>query len=130
MAGLDKLHLIDTDTLAWWLSDRQLAVNGGFNGRPEKKADVCYAWWVFSPLCILQKQHWIDGDFLRDFILSAQDEDDGGIADRPGDVADVYHTLFGLAGLGMMQKDGVKEIDVVYCLPAHVTQRLGLYKKY
>ena len=98
MAGLDKLHLIDTDTLAWWLSDRQLAVNGGFNGRPEKKADVCYAWWVFSPLCILQKQHWIDGNLLRDFILSAQDEDDGGIADRPGDVADVYHTLFGLAG--------------------------------
>ena len=39
LAILDKLHEIDQETLAWWLSERQLP-NGGLNGRPEKLEDV------------------------------------------------------------------------------------------
>lgn len=36
---LDRLDVVDVDTLAWWLSERQLP-NGGLNGRPEKLQDV------------------------------------------------------------------------------------------
>ena len=39
LAILDRLDVIDEDTLAWWLAERQLP-NGGLNGRPEKLEDV------------------------------------------------------------------------------------------
>ena len=48
----NALHLIDTDLLCWWLSERQCD-SGGLNGRPEKQADVCYSWWILSSLRIL-----------------------------------------------------------------------------
>ena len=39
LAILDRLEVVDLDTLAWWLSERQLP-SGGLNGRPEKLEDV------------------------------------------------------------------------------------------
>eukprot|EP00466_Bigelowiella_natans_P008455 jgi/Bigna1/54462/estExt_Genewise1Plus.C_350005 len=45
---------IDKNLLGWWLCERQLPC-GGLNGRPEKKEDVCYSWWVLSALSILGK---------------------------------------------------------------------------
>jgi hypothetical protein len=39
LAILDRLDEVDTETLSWWLSERQLP-NGGLNGRPEKLEDV------------------------------------------------------------------------------------------
>lgn len=39
LAILDRLDIVDVDTLAWWLAERQLP-NGGLNGRPEKLEDV------------------------------------------------------------------------------------------
>lgn len=39
LAILDRLDLVDSDTLCWWLCERQLP-NGGLNGRPEKLEDV------------------------------------------------------------------------------------------
>ena len=39
LAILDQLDVVDVDTLAWWLSERQLP-SGGLNGRPEKLEDV------------------------------------------------------------------------------------------
>lgn len=39
LAMLDRLDLVDADTLCWWLCERQLPC-GGLNGRPEKLEDV------------------------------------------------------------------------------------------
>lgn len=39
LAILDRLDVLDGDTLGWWLAERQLP-NGGLNGRPEKLEDV------------------------------------------------------------------------------------------
>lgn len=39
LAILDRLEEVDSETLAGWLSERQLP-NGGLNGRPEKLEDV------------------------------------------------------------------------------------------
>jgi len=39
LAILGRLDLVDSDTLCWWLCERQLP-NGGLNGRPEKLEDV------------------------------------------------------------------------------------------
>lgn len=118
-------RLINIDSTAWWLCLRQLK-NGGLNGRPEKMEDVCYSWWVISSLAMLDRVSWIDPEKLRSFILSAQDQEAGGISDRPGDVADINHTCFGLAGLALLGKDKLAEIDPRYCLPRSTTRRLNL----
>lgn len=67
----DRLDMVDVDRLGGWLSERQLD-NGGLNGRPEKKEDVCYSWWVASSLAMIGKLHWINGDKLASFILRCQ----------------------------------------------------------
>jgi len=128
LAILGRLDAVDVDTLAWWLSERQLP-NGGLNGRPEKLEDVCYSFWVLSALSILDKVSWIDSGKLTDFILSAQDIEGGGIADRPGDMVDVFHTLFGVAGLSLLGYGGLRELDPVYCMPKSVTSKIWEARK-
>lgn len=71
LAILDRLDIVDRDTLGAWLSERQLP-SGGLNGRPEKLEDVCYSWWDLASLSILGKLHWINRNKLIDFILSSQ----------------------------------------------------------
>ncbi|KAJ5020340.1 terpenoid cyclases/protein prenyltransferase alpha-alpha toroid [Bipolaris maydis] len=117
-----RLDLVNHQKLAAWLSERQLK-NGGLNGRPEKKEDVCYSWWVMSSMAMLDKLHWIDGAKLTQFILQCQDPDLGGLADRPGDMVDVFHTVFGIAGLSLLKYPGLEEVDPVYCMPRSVTRR-------
>lgn len=118
---------IDVDQLAAWLAMRQLP-SGGLNGRPEKKADVCYSWWVVSSLVMLRREHWIDKESLFRFILACEDREDGGISDKPGNVADVYHTFFGLCGLSLLGHSGhpLRQINPVYALPYDTLERCGV----
>ncbi len=99
------------DRLGAWLSERQLDDSGGFNGRPMKLVDVCYAWWVGSSLAMIGKMDWIDKKKLTEFILRCQDPEEGGIADRPGDMVDVFHTHFAIAGLSLIGYPGVMLVD-------------------
>ncbi|KAL1304986.1 hypothetical protein AAFC00_003890 [Neodothiora populina] len=119
----NKLNLINIDSVAGWLSERQLP-NGGLNGRPEKMEDVCYSWWVVSSLAMIGRLHWIDGSKLMEFILKSQDPEFGGISDRPGDMVDVFHTHFGIAGLSLVKCPGLEEIDPTYCMPKKVVDRV------
>ncbi|EPZ36630.1 Geranylgeranyl transferase type-2 subunit beta domain-containing protein [Rozella allomycis CSF55] len=120
---LKKLHLVNVDELAWWLSERQLKC-GGLNGRPEKLEDVCYSWWVLSSLSMLGKVDWINKEKLIEFILSCQDLEKGGFSDRPNDMPDVFHTLFGLAGLSLLGYPDLNGVDPVYCMPSSMTANL------
>lgn len=117
------LERIDVDLLGWWLCERQLEC-GGFNGRPDKREDVCYSWWVLASLAMLGRVDWIDGGKLSGFIRRCEDEEEGGIADRPGDMADVFHTFFGLAGLSLLGEEGLGRIDPAYALPVKVVKRI------
>lgn len=121
----ESLEAVDAELLGWWLAERQTR-GGGLNGRPEKKPDVCYSWWILSSMYVLDKVAWIDSKALVAFILACQDTEDGGIADRPEDMADVYHTFFGLAALALLGDDRVQAIDPVYALPATTVSKLGL----
>lgn len=104
---LAALALLGTPTppaaaaLCEWLASRQLPC-GGLNGRPDKKEDVCYSWWVVASLSILGHVGWIDAAALQRFVLGCQDPDAGGVADRVGDLPDVFHTFFGLAALDLL----------------------------
>jgi geranylgeranyl transferase type-2 subunit beta len=119
----NALDRVNGELLGWWLCERQLEC-GGFNGRPDKKEDVCYSWWVLSSLAMLEKIPWIDGAKLDAFIRQCQDSGDGGIADRPGNMPDVFHTFFGLAGLALLGDKQLQPINPMYALPEDVVVRL------
>ncbi|KAK0746083.1 terpenoid cyclases/protein prenyltransferase alpha-alpha toroid [Schizothecium vesticola] len=123
LAIADRKDLIDKARLGAWLSERQIT-GGGLNGRPEKKEDVCYSWWVLSSLEMIGKTDWIDKDSLIAFILRCQDPERGGISDRPGDMVDVWHTLFGITGLSLLGYEGLEPVDEVYCLPKSTIARV------
>lgn len=118
-----RLDLVEAEKLGRWLSERQLP-GGGLNGRPEKKEDVCYSWWVLSSLSMIGRTHWIDRDALIGFILRCQDTENGGISDRPGDMVDVWHTCFGMTGLSLLGYENLESVDPVYCMPRKVTRRV------
>lgn len=101
LAIADKLDLVDSDYLGWWLSERQLP-SGGLNGRPEKLPDLCYSWWCLSSLKMINRMHLIDHSRLLTFILACQDEEQGGFSDRPGNWVDPYHTMFGIASIALI----------------------------
>ncbi|KAH6691565.1 terpenoid cyclases/protein prenyltransferase alpha-alpha toroid [Plectosphaerella plurivora] len=123
LAIAGRLDLVNVEKLGRWLSERQIA-GGGLNGRPEKKEDVCYSWWVLSSLEIIGRTHWIDRDQLIGFILRCQDPESGGISDRPGDQVDVWHTVFGLSGLSLLKYPGLEAVDPVYCMPRSTIKRV------
>lgn len=119
LALTNSLHKIDTELLGWWLSERQLPC-GGLNGRPDKKEDVCYSWWVLSSLFMIKKEKWINADALANFIQKCQDPTEGGFGDRPDDMPDVFHTFFGLGGLSLLGRANLDPIDPISALPTAV----------
>jgi len=122
---LGRLDIVDADLLGWWLCERQVP-EGGLNGRPEKKPDVCYSWWVISALSAIDRLHWISREKLKEFILRCQDAETGGISDRPGDIPDVFHCFFGIAGLTLMGYYDLALIDPVYALGVETLQKRGI----
>lgn len=124
LAIAGRLDLVDVDRLSAWLSERQVMPSGGLNGRPEKKEDVCYSWWVLSSLHIIGRSHWIDREALARFILRCQDVENGGIADLPGDAVDVWHTCFGMTGLSLLGWPGTEQVDPVYCMPKSTIEKV------
>ncbi|KAF9446660.1 hypothetical protein P691DRAFT_622184, partial [Macrolepiota fuliginosa MF-IS2] len=58
---------------------------------------VCYSFWMFFVLLILNKLGYIDSEKLIAFILSAQGLKGGGITNKLGNMDDVVHTLFDVA---------------------------------
>lgn len=119
----NQLNLIDQDKTCMWLAARQTHL-GGFNGRPEKLADVCYSWWVFSCFAMMNRQNFIDLKLLESFILNCQDDEEGGFADRPGNCNDVFHTFFGLAALSLMNYKDLIKIDPFYAIPESMIKKI------
>lgn len=50
---LDELHRIDLDAFARWLADRQMRVEGGYQGRTNKLVDACYSFWQGGSTALL-----------------------------------------------------------------------------
>lgn len=125
LALLDGLDTVNRDALASWLSRRQIGGScGGMNGRPEKAPDVCYSFWVFATLKIINRQDTIDTVGLKNFILDSQDMDEGGIPDRKGNSPDAFHTFFGLAALSLLGHEQLEPVDPIWALPVS-TIKLG-----
>ncbi|KAJ2689397.1 CAAX farnesyltransferase (FTase) subunit beta [Coemansia spiralis] len=141
LAALDilgKTDLLRLDRLARWMSARQLAFEGGFNGRTNKLVDGCYSYWMGGAFPILQKalkRTRVDGYIydraaLQRYILACcQDRRSGGLRDKPGKSPDLYHTMYCLIGLSLSQhyvgvepKEQIADITSVYSVPVRMMQ--------
>ncbi|XP_073104739.1 geranylgeranyl transferase type-1 subunit beta [Elaeis guineensis] len=106
-----KSMVIDVPLLVEWSLQRQ-AVNGGFQGRPNKPSDTCYAFWVGGVLKILGFYHFLDKGALRKFLLSCQSKY-GGFTKFPKNMLpDLYHSYYSFAALSLLEEEGLKPLCV------------------
>lgn len=103
----------------------------GFNGRCNKVADTCYAWWVLGSLSVLgvlddQDQPTSEGSSpqppatvvdpkalaaARTFLLEKTQHAIGGFGKRAADPPDIYHSSLGLFALSTMGDPALKKVD-------------------
>lgn len=109
LGRLDGLSHRGRGRLLRWLAARQTP-QGGMNGRPGKKPDVCYTWWTLAAAQLAESL--VDSRLSDIFDLNALQKfvhlcmaDQGGIGPHPEDDPDPFHTFFGLAGLSLCAGD-------------------------
>ncbi|KAK8202926.1 geranylgeranyl transferase-like protein type i beta subunit [Phyllosticta capitalensis] len=88
----------------------------GFNGRCNKIADTCYAWWVGASLAMLDKLHLTSEGAMRRYLLDKTQHVVGGFGKLPGDPPDIYHSYLGLASLALLRDPDVKPINAMACI--------------
>ncbi|KAK3699544.1 geranylgeranyl transferase type-1 subunit beta [Vermiconidia calcicola] len=133
-----KLDPLEVDKLLMQASDAQavskpssssvFAINtecAGMNGRTNKVADTCYAWWSGASLHMLGQPNLYDQTAVRKYLLEkTQHPVLGGFGKFPGDLPDLYHSYLGLAALSLAGSDEVKEVDASMCVSKDVRARL------
>ncbi|KAJ1733083.1 CAAX farnesyltransferase (FTase) subunit beta [Coemansia biformis] len=135
---LGRTDVLDLGRLARWLSARQLAFEGGFNGRTNKLVDGCYAYWVGGAFTLLQKAlgrsqrdgYLYERAALQRYVLACcQDSRMGGLRDKPGKSPDLYHTMYCLLGLSLSQhytgvepEEAIGDTTAIYSVPARMMQ--------
>eukprot|EP00899_Mesostigma_viride_P001985 jgi/Mesvir1/11788/Mv00152-RA.1 len=112
--------------LARWCVMRQTAV-GGLQGRINKPADSCYAFWLGASLSLLGAEGLIARDDLRGFLLSCQNEKYGGFSKSPYQAPDLLHTFYSLCGLSLLGNDGLCALDCKLGIPLLGALRLSLF---
>ncbi|KAJ2558801.1 CAAX farnesyltransferase (FTase) subunit beta [Coemansia sp. RSA 1933] len=109
---LGRTDVLSLDRLAKWMCVRQMAFEGGFNGRTNKLVDGCYSYWIGGAFPLLQKalKRSVKDDYLyerpalqRYILACCQDTRLGGLRDKPGKHPDLYHTMYCLLGLSLSQ---------------------------
>lgn len=102
--------IIDIPSLLQWCLQRQTS-DGGFQGRPNKPSDTCYAFWVGAVLTILGGHKLIDSKALRRFLLTCQSKY-GGFSKFPNELPDIYHSFYGFTAFSMLEEPGLNPFCV------------------
>jgi len=103
-----------------WLCRRQMAVEGGFQGRTNKLVDVCYSFWQGCALQLVSEaQNQFDTTpcdpaALVKYILFCSQSSAGGFRDKPTTRPDYYHTCYCLSGLDLMHDPQSQRISPVF----------------
>ncbi|KAF7721646.1 hypothetical protein EC973_004344 [Apophysomyces ossiformis] len=115
MEILGEMKKLDISKLTKWCSARQMALEGGFQGRTNKLVDGCYSFWGAGDFPLLQaeieRQHTeiqnvnylFDREALQEYVLLCCQSEDGGLIDKPDKGPDYYHTCYCLSGLSTAQ---------------------------
>ncbi|GFE53076.1 farnesyltransferase subunit beta [Babesia ovis] len=112
---LGSLDSIDTRRLLRWCRQRQTP-ELGYQGRPHKLVDVCYAFWISGTLGILNTScNWssdLSNLLLKAYILCISQNASGGFRDKPNKPVDLYHTCYALSALEIISHPpGASKID-------------------
>ncbi|XP_015876940.2 geranylgeranyl transferase type-1 subunit beta [Ziziphus jujuba] len=102
--------IVNAPLLLDWILKRQ-ASDGGFQGRPNKSSDPCYAFWIGGTLKILGGYKFIDVISLRGFLLACQSKY-GGFSKFPGDLPDLYHSYYGFTAFSLLEEPGLNPLCV------------------
>lgn len=120
---LGKERMCNIDSLTYWLVNKQMKFEGGFQGRTNKLVDACYSFWqagmfpiIHSVLMkeqnvnyLMESENWLfDRNALQEYLFICCQMENGGIIDKPGKGRDYYHTCYGLSGLSVSQYFGQK----------------------
>ncbi|XDT39659.1 Prenyltransferase and squalene oxidase repeat [Nakaseomyces glabratus] len=95
--------------------------HGGFQGRPNKFADTCYATWCLNSIQLLTKewQGYVDQRSLENYLLNVtQNQIIGGFSKNDADDPDLYHTCLGISALILLDE----RLDGSLFLPAHISK--------
>ncbi|CAF4911173.1 protein farnesyltransferase subunit beta isoform X1 [Pieris napi] len=114
LALLDRTKLCDIDALLRWSVNRQMRLEGGFQGRTNKLVDGCYSFWqggifpIISAILAKDNKELIETVLfnqgaLQEYIIVCCQSPEGGLIDKPGKPRDIYHTCYTLSGLSVAQ---------------------------
>lgn len=109
--------IINIPMLLDWMMQRQ-AADGGFQGRPNKPSDTCYAFWLCGVLKILGGSKFVDGEALRDSLLTCESQY-GGFSKFPGQLPELYHSYYGFSAFGLLEEPGLNAL----CVELGITHR-------
>lgn len=105
---MNELHNVLSEAqinrLRRWCLMRQ---NDGFQGRPGKRSDTCYSFWVGATLQLLNVSHLSNAEENRAFLFRTQNSLIGGFAKFENSLPDPIHTYFGLCGFSLLGEDGL-----------------------
>lgn len=96
----------------------------GLNGRCNKVADTCYAYWTCAPLQILGHLDIIDRAPVRKWLLDKTQHMVGGFGKVTGDPPDLYHSFLGLMVLAMFEETGLQDVDGALCISQRAKRHL------
>ncbi|CDO94589.1 unnamed protein product [Kluyveromyces dobzhanskii CBS 2104] len=134
LGKIQALSSLDRHNTLHWLVNRQISNlgasieqesnddfdsddSGGFNGRENKLADTCYAFWCLNSLSIIEPTQWrqlVDISMIKDYLRNqTQNTVIGGFAKNDQDDPDIYHSALGIAALKLIED----EINGVLCIP-------------
>lgn len=96
----------------------------GVNGRCNKIADTCYAYWTCTPLQLLGHLNIVDSQPIRKWLLDKTQHAVGGFGKVTGDPPDMYHSFLGLMVLAMFGEPGLQSVDPALCLTHRAKKHL------
>ncbi|KAG0166753.1 Geranylgeranyl transferase type-1 subunit beta [Apophysomyces sp. BC1015] len=118
--GCQDEGLLDKDKIIKWCLLRQTT---GFAGRPNKKPDTCYCFWIGAALKTLGVGDLINSSQCREFLMTTQTKI-GGFGKDAESFPDVMHSYMGIAALSLMEEPGICAIDSTLNAPVTVIERL------
>ncbi|XP_017778890.1 PREDICTED: protein farnesyltransferase subunit beta [Nicrophorus vespilloides] len=105
---LKRPKLCDLHSLLRWLVNKQMKLEGGFQGRTNKLVDGCYSFWLacsvlLAGVALGEKKMLFNQTALQEYIMVCCQYNSGGLLDKPGKRPDLYHTCYTLSGLSLTQ---------------------------
>lgn len=106
---LDRLEILDLQSLDRFAVRSQCNESGGFRGRTHKLVDGCYSFWTGAIFPLMRRAcpaaYFATLALQKYILVAAQNEISGGLRDKPGKAEDYYHTCYCLSGLAIAQRE-------------------------